>query len=152
MRNGGCWTRRAARAIAAISKERDPGPRWRARERVRLNLLLTLWLDVERKRAPFAVENLEQGAQVAQFAGLNFAVRVDRVDRLADGARVLIDYKTGAAIADWRGDRPDNPQLPIYALLQPEALVAVAYARVNAGRFRVHCRSRAARYFQVGCA
>jgi len=45
---------------------------------------------------------------------------------------VLIDYKTGAAIADWRGDRPDNPQLPIYALLQPEALVAVAYARVNA--------------------
>ncbi len=122
----------ATRAIAAISKERDPGPRWRARERVRLNHLLMLWLDVERKRAPFAVENLEQAAQVAQFAGLNFAVRVDRVDRLADGARVLIDYKTGAAIADWRGDRPDNPQLPIYALLQPEALVAVAYARVNA--------------------
>jgi probable DNA repair protein len=122
----------ATRAIAAISKERDPGPRWRARERVRLNHLLMLWLDVERKRASFAVEKLEQGAQVAQFAGLNFAVRVDRIDRLADGARVLIDYKTGAAIADWRGDRPDNPQLPIYALLQPEALVAVAYGSVNA--------------------
>ena len=41
------------------------------------------------------------------------------MDRLADGARVLIDYKTGVATADWRGERPDNPQLPIYALLQP---------------------------------
>lgn len=122
----------AVRAIAMISKRRDPGPRWRARERVRLNSLLALWLDVERKRAPFEVENLEQGAQIARFAGLDFAVRVDRVDRLMDGARVLIDYKTGAAIADWRGDRPDNPQLPIYALLRPAELVAVAYARVNA--------------------
>jgi ATP-dependent helicase/nuclease subunit B len=123
----------AVGAIALISERRDPGPRWRARERARLSHLLALWLDVERKRAPFAVEYLEQGAQVAQFAGLNFTVRIDRVDRLTDGARVLIDYKTGAAIADWRGDRPDNPQLPIYALLRREALVAVAYARVNAG-------------------
>jgi RecB family exonuclease len=45
---------------------------------------------------------------------------------------VLIDYKTGAATADWRGDRPDNPQLPIYALLEPDSLAAVAYGRVNA--------------------
>jgi ATP-dependent helicase/nuclease subunit B len=45
----------------------------------------------------------------------------------------LIDYKTGIATADWRGERPDNPQLPIYALLRSQALVAVAYGRVNAG-------------------
>jgi hypothetical protein len=103
------------------------------RERERLNNLLGIWLDVERKRAPFEVETLEQGAQSVRFAGLDFTVRVDRVDRLADGARVLIDYKTGAAVPDWRGDRPDNPQLPIYALLLPKALIAVAYAKVNAG-------------------
>jgi RecB family exonuclease len=59
-------------------------------------------------------------------------VRIDRIDRLADGARVLMDYKTGAAARDWRGDRPDNPQLPVYALLSPQDLVAVAYAKVNA--------------------
>jgi RecB family exonuclease len=97
-----------------------------------LQNLLGKWLDTERMRAPFIVDALEEGAQVARFAGLEFRVRIDRVDRLSDGARVLIDYKTGSASADWRGERPDNPQLPIYALLRPEALVAVAYARVNA--------------------
>jgi RecB family exonuclease len=95
--------------------------------------VLRKWLDIERQRQPFEVEQLEHGTQVARHAGLEFAVRIDRVDRLADGARVLIDYKTGVASADWRGERPDNPQLPIYALLRSEALVAVAYGRVNAG-------------------
>ncbi len=120
------------RALQKMCRVRDPGPRWRERERERMHNLLGKWLDVERRRAPFEVEYIEQGAQVARHAGLEFSVRIDRVDRLADGARVLIDYKTGIAAADWRGERPDNPQLPIYALLRPEALVAVAYGRVNA--------------------
>ena len=94
--------------------------------------VLGKWLDAERLRAPFEVEALEPGRTVARHGGLEFSVRVDRVDRLADGARVLIDYKTGIAAADWRGARPANPQLPIYALLKPDALVAVAYGRVNA--------------------
>ena len=93
--------------------------------------VLRKWLDIERQREPFAVEQREHAAQV-RLAGLTFGVRIDRIDRLADGARVLIDYKTGLAAADWRGERPDNPQLPIYALLHPEALAAVAYGRVNA--------------------
>ena len=95
--------------------------------------VLAKWLDIERQREPFEVEQLEHGTQAARHGGLEFAVRIDRVDRLADGTRVLIDYKTGNATADWRGERPDNPQLPIYALLRPDALVAVAYGRVNAG-------------------
>jgi ATP-dependent helicase/nuclease subunit B len=122
----------ALRAIARLCRIRDPGLRWRQRERERMNGVLGKWLDVERQREPFEVEQLERGSDVARHAGLDFQVRIDRVDRLADGARVLIDYKTGVATADWRGDRPDNPQLPIYALLRPAALVAVAYGRVNA--------------------
>jgi ATP-dependent helicase/nuclease subunit B len=124
----------ASRAITKICRIRDPGPRWRQRERERMNGVLGRWLDVERQREPFEVEQLEQGSDVAHHAGLDFRVRIDRVDRLADGTRVLIDYKTGAATADWRGDRPDNPQLPIYALLRPAALVAVAYGHVNAAK------------------
>ncbi len=122
----------AARAIESVCRRRDPGPVWRAREARRLQTLLGKWLQFEKARSPFVVEVLEGADQVAHFGGLEFRVRIDRVDRLADGARVLIDYKTGAAQTDWRGERPDNPQLPVYALLAPDALVAVAYAKVNA--------------------
>ena len=123
----------AMRALAIVCRVRDPGTRWRLRERDRMGSVLRKWLDIERQREPFEVEQLEQGTHVARHGGLEFAVRIDRVDRLADGARVLIDYKTGMAMADWRGERPDNPQLPIYALLHPAGLAAVAYGRVNAG-------------------
>jgi probable DNA repair protein len=118
-------------AIEKICRRRDPGARWRTREQQRMQGVLSKWLDVERQRASFTVERLE-GTQAARFGGVDFTVRIDRADRLADGARVLIDYKSGSARPDWRGERPDNPQLPIYALLQPQSLVAVAYGRVNA--------------------
>ncbi len=120
------------RALAIVCQRRDPGRRWRLRERIRLQNLLGKWLQLERQRAPFRVEALEGSDQIARFGGLEFRVRIDRIDQLSDGARVLIDYKTGAADPDWRGERPDNPQLPVYALLSPHALVAVAYAKVNA--------------------
>jgi hypothetical protein len=122
-----------SRAIAKQCEQRDPGARWRRREYPRMTALLNKWLEVERLREPFTVEQLEQGAQTARHGGLDFRVRIDRVDRLLDGGRVLIDYKTGNVSPDWRGDRPDNPQLPVYALLRPESLVAVAYGMVNAG-------------------
>jgi ATP-dependent helicase/nuclease subunit B len=124
--------RSARMALATARKSRDPGARWRERELLRLRNLLGKWLDVERARESFRVEAIEGSSQVATFAGIEFQVRIDRVDELPDGGRVLIDYKTGAANPDWRGERPDNPQLPIYALLRPHALVAVAYAKVNA--------------------
>ena len=122
----------SARAVESVCQRRDPGPRWRQREGIRLQNLLAKWLQLERARAPFVIEALEGRDQIARFGGLEFRVRIDRVDRLPDGARVLIDYKTGAADPDWRGERPDNPQLPVYALLSPDALVAVAYGKVNA--------------------
>jgi RecB family exonuclease len=138
------------RALAKVCRIRDPGPRWRQRERERMGGVLHKWLAVERQREPFEVERLEQGAQVARHAGLEFNVRIDRVDRLADGARVLIDYKTGIATADWRGERPDNPQLPIYALLLPEALVAVAYGRVHAGECSFIAETERSAIFKPG--
>ena len=137
----------AAYALEIVRKRRDPGKKWREREQARLRNLLGKWLDVERARAVFSVESLETNDQVASFAGLNFRVRIDRVDRLADGARVLLDYKTGAAGADWRGERPDNPQLPIYALLRPDSLVAVAYAKVNAAESGFAAESERSKIF-----
>jgi probable DNA repair protein len=121
-----------ARAIARQCRRRDPGARWQRREAPRMAALLDKWLQTELLREPFEVEGLEQDGQMARHGGLDFKVRIDRIDKVADGGRVLIDYKTGMTSADWRGERPDNPQLPIYALLRPEGLVAVAYGKVNA--------------------
>jgi ATP-dependent helicase/nuclease subunit B len=135
-------------AIEALCATRDPGARWRGRERSRMHGLLDRWLAVERRREPFAVERLEQGRQHARHAGIEFACRIDRVDRLRDGARVLIDYKTGLSDADWRGPRPDNPQLPVYALLYAENLIAVAYGQVNAADSRFVAESERAGVFE----
>jgi ATP-dependent helicase/nuclease subunit B len=128
-------------ALRKVYPRRQPGRRWREREHIRLQNLLGKWLDTESERSEFRVEQIEDEARVASFSGLDFRVRIDRIDSLADGARVLIDYKTGSATADWRSERPDNPQLPIYALLQPERLIAVAYGSVNAAEPRFEAES-----------
>ncbi len=125
-----------AAGIERAAARRNPGARWRRRELERTLRLLARWLELESQRSDFVVERIEQGAQVARLAGLEFSCRLDRVDRLADGGRVLIDYKTGSTSPDWRGERPDNPQLPLYAPLAGEGLVAVAYAQVNAANCR----------------
>jgi probable DNA repair protein len=140
----------ALRALTIVCRVRDPGTRWRVRERERMRNVLHKWLSVERRRQPFEVEVLEQGRQVVRHAGIDFSFRIDRVDRLADGSRVLIDYKTGRATVDWRGERPDNPQLPLYALSRPEALVAVAYGRVNASECRFVAEAEREAIFRQG--
>ncbi len=131
----------AERALARAVQRRDPGEPWRRRERARLPQLLARWLEVERARAPFTVEALEAPSAGVRLGPLELGVRIDRADRLLDGGRLLIDYKTGNPNADWRGERPANPQLPLYALLQPEGLVGVAYGVINAAgcRFVAEC-------------
>ena len=124
----------AGRALAIVCRQRDPGTRWRLRERGRLQNLLTVWLDVERPRMPFVVQALEEQRRSGTIRRTRFSgVRIDRVDRLPDGSTGVDRLQNGA----WRrsigtAERPGNPQLPIYALLRPESLIAVAYARVNA--------------------
>jgi len=124
------------RAVEKQCARRNPGGRWAERERRRLQGLLERWLELESLRAPFQVEHIERSGESALHGGLAYSVRIDRLDRLEDGSRVLIDYKTGWVTPDWRGERPDNPQLPVYALKHRENLVAVAYGRVSAAECR----------------
>jgi ATP-dependent helicase/nuclease subunit B len=104
-----------------------------ALERERLVALLQEWLQVERRRAEFQVVACEADS-VVNVAGLNLKLRLDRVDRLPGGSELLIDYKAGStSIATWMGERPDEPQLPLYCLARPVLPEAVAFARVRRG-------------------
>ena len=68
------------------------------------------------------------------FGGVTVNARLDRMERLAAGGDAVIDYKTGSAnIGDWLGPRPDDPQLPPYAVSRNHDISAVAFARLKAG-------------------
>jgi ATP-dependent helicase/nuclease subunit B len=102
-------------------------------ERERLVALLEEWLEIERDRGDFEVMGCEEEA-VVNVAGLGLKLRLDRVDRLSQGGEMLIDYKTGSSsIAMWMGERPDEPQLPLYHLARPMSPEGVAFAQVRRG-------------------
>lgn len=106
-------------------------------QRKRLHRLLSWWLDLESQRAPFTVKLSEKEFKDVSVGPLQLSVRMDRVDEV-EGGEVLIDYKTGGASpSDWLSERPDAPQLPLYAILsEPDRLRAVAFGLVRAGEER----------------
>ncbi len=131
---------RRALIAAAIAQARtaifNPPGRWPAQsidlECRRLDGLLQRWLELESTRAPFEIVALEQKLQWVQ-AGLTFTLRIDRIDRLADGRTLLIDYKTGDAKASrWRGERPEEPQVPLYALALDTPPAALSFGLLTA--------------------
>ena len=127
------------RAAAAAVKEAGIEGRFAELERVRLAKLADEWLELEKHRKPFEVALVEHPRTLG-IAGLEFSSRLDRMDRLleGDGGHVLIDYKTGNRVTpkDWEPPRPDDPQLPLYAVAAPEELSAIAFARVRPGAMR----------------
>ena len=102
-------------------------------ERERLVRLADEWLEVERRRDEFEVVATEAPVRVS-FGGVEVDAKIDRIDRLARGAHAVIDYKTGAAaVRSWLPPRPDEPQLPMYALSLDLPVDALAFARVRPG-------------------
>ncbi len=103
-------------------------------EQKRLTKLLRQWLAIEAERSPFKVLATEEW-QTIDFQGMQFHLRIDRIDELADGRCVVIDYKTGIANKnDWDTDHPGDPQLPLYAVTQDKTIAAVAFASLKPGK------------------
>ncbi len=112
-------------------RPRELGHRYVELEIRRCARLLQDWLALERQRPPFAVQAMEE-QQTADFAGLTLSLRLDRIDRLENGDLLLIDYKTGKPkVTQWLGARPEEPQLPLYALVYPAPVSGIAYAQLN---------------------
>ncbi|MDO8694555.1 MAG: PD-(D/E)XK nuclease family protein [Sheuella sp.] len=109
----------------ARQKLQDYPDMWQQLEQERSSLLIAQWLDLESKRLPFVATEVEQkrlmeiGTSVPK---LKLELRLDRLDTLlSDERQVVIDYKSGAKLADvlkdWRQPRLVNLQLPSYAAL-----------------------------------
>jgi ATP-dependent helicase/nuclease subunit B len=101
-------------------------------EQERLAQLISEWLAQEKTRPGFTVVAIEEEVQI-EFSGLPLRLRIDRIDQLANGDLLLIDYKTGQPkLQSWQGERMDEPQLPLYAVTATNQVAAIAFAQINA--------------------
>ena len=134
----------ADEAIASVKRHRPDvlAGRFAQLERARLMRLAGEWLVIERTRPGFAIVTLEEKRPIT-FGGVTVNAKLDRMDRLAAGGHAIIDYKTGECkTASWMGKRPQEPQLPMYALGGGEEVAAVAFAVVKTGEARFRGISR----------
>ncbi len=98
-------------------------------EHARLTRVLDEWLQLESRRTPHRIEAVEAQASL-ELAGLDFRLRIDRVDRTAAGT-VVIDYKTSRVRTADIG--LSEPQLALYALALADT-VGVFYAQTRSDR------------------
>ena len=113
---------------------------WLELEVDRLTDLAKQWFQIEVKRPNFTVIATEKMVEV-EVRGMKFRIRIDRIDELEPGMNVVIDYKTGyCSIKHVIGDRPEDPQLMIYALAL-QNIVDVAYAKIKHGEVNYYTYS-----------
>jgi len=104
----------------------------RHNEYERMVRLLGEVIDTDRLRPPFTILGLE-ATHMARIGALQLNLRIDRIDELETGKKLIIDYKTGKAfsIDKWRGERPAEPQLPLYAVTGDDNTVAIALLKID---------------------
>ena len=123
---------------ATLAQEPAYGPLARAlRQALRPSFIdrLETWFREQEIPHEAAFEILTEQTASLTLSGLRFDCRADRIERLADGALVIVDYKTGVSPnpQEWMGGRPLEPQLPVYALAWPDAR-ALLIACLKPGR------------------
>jgi len=107
-----------------------------ALEHIRLRAVLEDWIELDFDRGAFTVESIEHAVDLTP-AGPPIQARADRIDRLPGGELVLIDYKgTAPGKKVWAGERPDNLQLPLYAVALPETPSAIVFAQLKRGEHK----------------
>jgi hypothetical protein len=111
------------------------GSRFRQLEHSRLQKLIIAWLTHEKSRPAFDVIGREQVASV-DFGDLQITLRLDRIDQI-DGQSLVIDYKSGEVTpSHWQGDRPKDPQLPLYIMATNPQASGCAFAQIKGGNIK----------------
>ncbi len=103
-------------------------------EKNKLAALIFEWLDIEKERTDFTVQQLEAEYELV-IEPLNLKFRVDRIDCNNKGQIEIIDYKTGKTeVKNWFGVRPTEAQMPAYILsMKEQPISGINYARLKAG-------------------
>jgi probable DNA repair protein len=125
-------------ALQAIQKLMEltgtdrPNKRYLELESKRLEMILLEWLKLESLRPEFKVA-LQEHEIKANIGNIPITIRMDRVDELADGTRLIIDYKTGKTndIKKWFGKRLDEPQLPLYCLVSGDNIAGISFGQLH---------------------
>ena len=106
-------------------------PAFRGVEAERVYRHVMEFLKLELEREPFEVIGFEKEI-LPEIEGQTIRLIIDRVDSLQSGEEVIIDYKTGQVEPKkWFGDRPEDPQLPLYAISAKKMPDAVAFAVIR---------------------
>ncbi|MDR3492955.1 MAG: PD-(D/E)XK nuclease family protein [Gammaproteobacteria bacterium] len=119
-------------AIAITVPIQSNNTRYLALEVQRLESIIWDWLTIEKSRPYFKVLAQEQERNVT-INMIPVKLRIDRIDELADGTQVIIDYKTGKnnSLKAWFGERLDEPQLPLYCVTENKNITGIMFAQIN---------------------
>jgi ATP-dependent helicase/nuclease subunit B len=100
-------------------------------EAARLHRHVIAFLQQDMQRDSFEVVGFEQEI-LPKIEGQSVRLIIDRIDQTPDGDEIIIDYKTGKVEPKkWFGDRPEDPQLPLYAISAKTTPAALAFGVVR---------------------
>ena len=69
-------------------------------------------------------------SKLLTLGNVTLSLRPDRIDRMEAGGSVVIDYIRAPAKTHWLGDKPQEPQLPLYTLLD-EDIEGIAFGELS---------------------
>jgi ATP-dependent helicase/nuclease subunit B len=103
-------------------------------------------LRIELERPAFEVAGREVPLNL-ELGPLRIRGQIDRLDRVPGGL-AIIDYKSGAGNPlEWDGERPQQPQLPLYALAFTGEVVALVFASLKPGAVQLRGRAMSSESF-----
>jgi len=101
-------------------------------EKICAQKIILKFLEQEKTRLPFTVISCEEMREEI-INDIKIKLRIDRIDKIANGALILIDYKTGTVTKkDFFGKNLNDPQLPLYAIINGKNTTAITYAHLSA--------------------
>jgi len=101
-------------------------------EQQRLAGRIADFIHMDRQRLAFVVQECEQKHEVT-VGPISVSLKLDRLDRLADGGQMVIDYKTGKVERkNWNPQHLTDPQLPLYVTRLADKPSAIVFAQLSA--------------------